>query len=67
MRLAAQIVSLIALAASIVPSILYFTDRMSLDRMKLVMLIATVVWFIATPLWMGRKPATRPEKEPTEA
>jgi hypothetical protein len=58
MRLIAQIVSYMSLAAVLLPAFLYFFDAMSLERVKLAMLIATIVWFIATPLWMGRaKPA----------
>lgn len=48
-----QIVSLVALIAAILPSCLYLGGRMELDQVKTAMLAATVVWFIATPLWMG--------------
>ena len=57
MRLIVQIISLIALAATIFPSILYFLGAIELDLSKWIMLLATIVWFIATPLWMGRKPS----------
>jgi hypothetical protein len=59
MRLVAQIVSWVALAATILPSFIYFFDGISLETVKAVMLIATVVWFIATPMWMGRVPAQK--------
>jgi hypothetical protein len=49
---AAQLVSLVALVATIAPPLLFFTDHMSLDAMKTWMLVATVAWFAATPLWM---------------
>ncbi len=51
----AQIVSLLALAATIVPCLLYFFGAIGLDAVKLTALIGTIVWFIATPFWMGRK------------
>jgi hypothetical protein len=55
MRLACQIVSWIALAATIVPSLLYLGQRMDLNQATTVLNIATVAWFVATPLWMGRE------------
>jgi hypothetical protein len=55
MRYFLQALSWLALALSIVPAILYFARLMPLDRMKLVLLIAMIVWFVATPFWMGRK------------
>ena len=54
-RIALQIISWIALAGTILPSILFLADRMSLDASKSWLLGATVAWFIATPLWMGRE------------
>ena len=55
MRLAAQIASWVALAGTIVPALLFFSDRLDLDHVKTWMLAATVLWFVATPLWMERK------------
>ena len=37
------------------PSVMFLAGRMELDRVKLVMLVATVVWFVATPLWMWER------------
>jgi hypothetical protein len=53
-RATAILVSLLALAGTMLPSILFFNGAMDLDRMKLWMLASTTVWFIATPVWMGR-------------
>ena len=53
-RAGAILVSMLALAGTMLPSILFFIGAMDLDRMKLWMLVATAVWFIATPVWMGR-------------
>ena len=38
------------------PSILYLMAVIDLNMCKWLMLMATVVWFVATPLWMGREP-----------
>jgi len=57
LRLIAQLVSWIALAAVIVPSLLYLAGSIDLPTTKWIMLIATVAWFIATPSWMGVKRA----------
>lgn len=54
MRILLQIISYAALAATIVPSILFLADRISLDQTKWIMLAATIVWFAVTPFWMGR-------------
>lgn len=49
-----QLASLIALIGTVLPSILFLTGTMELGPMKSVMLAATVLWFVVTPLWMGR-------------
>lgn len=54
-RAAAIVVSLLALVGTMVPSILFFSGRMGLDRMKLWMLVATVVWFVTATRWMGQR------------
>jgi hypothetical protein len=54
-RAAAFFVSLLALAGTIVPAVLFFRSELPLDRMKLWMLVATAVWFFAAPLWMERE------------
>jgi di/tricarboxylate transporter len=54
MRLVWQILSWTALAATIVPSVLYLAGQIGLDDARLAMLVATIVWFATAPLWMGR-------------
>ncbi len=54
MMTVARVVSWLALAGTIVPPILFFRDQVTLDQTKLWMLVATVVWFAATPVWMDR-------------
>ena len=54
MRASTRLVSWLALAGTILPPVLFFVDRMNLDQAKLWMLVATVAWFAATPVWMDR-------------
>lgn len=54
MRHVLQIISLAALLATIVAPILFFAMYLTLDQTKATMLAATIVWFAATPFWMGR-------------
>jgi len=54
MKRAAQLVSLAALVGTILPPVLFFAGRMDIEMMKWMMLVATVAWFAATPLWMKR-------------
>jgi hypothetical protein len=51
----AKTVSFVALAATIVPSLFYFSGTFDLDAVKAIGLAGTVIWFAATPLWMGRQ------------
>lgn len=55
---AAKIVSFIALVALLLPSILYCFGVASLPATQVIALVATVVWFCASPLWMGRDTAS---------
>ena len=54
MKRAAQVVSLAALVGTILPPVLFFAGRMDIETMKGAMLVATVAWFAATPLWMRK-------------
>jgi hypothetical protein len=58
MRPILQIVSLVALVALILPSIAFLAGRMELDKVKWVMLIATIVWFAAAAPWMWKDNGT---------
>ncbi len=55
MRLVLQIISWIALAMTVLPSVVYFSGNMELDRVKWLLILASVVWFVVTPFWMGKK------------
>ena len=56
-----QLISWLALAGTIVPSVLFLAGSMELDPTQWLMLLATIVWFVATPLWMGREEGERAE------
>ncbi len=53
MRKALQLVSWLALAGIVVPPILYFTGGLTHEAVKTVTLVATILWFAATPFWMN--------------
>jgi branched-subunit amino acid transport protein len=55
MRRTLQLVSAAALAATLVPSVLFFRGAIPLESAQLWMLAGTVAWFAATPAWMGRR------------
>lgn len=48
-------ISYIALFITVIPSILFLKGSMDLDRVKFIMLAATVLWFVVTPFWMGKE------------
>ena len=41
--------------ATLLPAVLFFADAMALPAARLWMLVAALVWFVATPLWMEHK------------
>ena len=55
MKRIAQLISCLALAATFLPAVLFFAGKLELPAVKLWMLIAALVWFVATPLWMEHK------------
>lgn len=59
MRKLLQLISLVALVLTVLPSALYLAAKIDLDQTKWSMLVATIVWFVATPLWMGQKDRAR--------
>lgn len=54
MRPILQIVSLLALIALTLPSIIFLEGRMELDTVKSLMMVATVVWFVVATPWMWK-------------
>jgi hypothetical protein len=54
MRSILQIISLLALIALTLPSVLFLAGRLQLDMVKWLMLLATIVWFVTASLWMWK-------------
>ena len=50
----AKITSLIALLATIVPCVLFYLGNLEINNMKWATLAATIIWFVATPIWIGQ-------------
>lgn len=49
-----QLLSWAALAVTLALPVMYLAGGVPLDVVKTWLLAATVVWFAATPMWMGR-------------
>lgn len=54
MRTVAQIFSWIALAGTLAPALAYLTGSLTLEAVKVWMLVSTLVWFGTVPFWMDR-------------
>ncbi len=54
MRSILQIISVLALIALTLPSVLFLAGRLELNMVKWVMLLATIVWFVTASLWMWK-------------
>ncbi len=52
MRSILQIISLLALIALILPSVIFLAGQLELNMVKWIMLLATIVWFVAATPWM---------------
>ncbi len=55
MKRIAQSLSALALAGTLIPPCLFFADQLALNTMQQWLLGATVLWFVATPVWMEHK------------
>ncbi len=55
MRKLLQLISCLMLILTLVFPMLYLFDVMDVSTMKAAVLAVTVVWFLATPLWMRRE------------
>ena len=53
MKKIAETISYLALALIVVAPSLFYAEKISLEAGKQLLLLATVVWFASTPLWMG--------------
>ena len=54
MRSILQIISLLALIALTLPSVIFLAGRLELNVVKWIMLLATIVWFVAATGWMWK-------------
>lgn len=54
MRPILQVVSLLALITLTLPSIIFLAGRLELNTVKWLMLLATIVWFVAATPWMWK-------------
>ena len=55
MKMISQILSWISLVVLMAPSILFLVGKISsLDQVKWIMFLATIVWFVSAPLWMWK-------------
>jgi len=52
MRLIAKMVALTSLLLLTLPSVFYLAGKMGLDRVKWIMILATILWFVAASYWM---------------
>lgn len=50
-----EIVSYLALLLIVVAPLLFYADKIDLAQNKMLMTIATVVWFASAICWMGRE------------
>ena len=48
----AKVLGLAALVGTILPPAMFMLQVLPLDIMKGIMLVATIVWFVAAPFWM---------------
>lgn len=55
MRIILQIISLVGLLMTIVPSILLFSGKISHIQQNWYMAIGTFIWFLSAIFWLGKK------------
>ncbi len=55
MKTLLKILSYLALAGTIVPSIMVFMEKMDIDTNKNIMTVSMVIWFITAPFWVNKK------------
>jgi len=51
-----QTISWLSLAAVVVPALLFLYGSIGLTTVQSTLLVATIAWFITTPMWMGKEP-----------
>jgi hypothetical protein len=58
-----KIISYLALAGTIIPSLLVFAGDMSLQTNKNIMTVSMVIWFVTVPFWINEKLDTSNKEE----
>lgn len=53
-----RFISMIALVLILLPCLLYCFGMVQLPTTQAIVLAGTIVWFCATPFWMGRSTAS---------
>ena len=61
-RCMAKYIALVSLVLLIVPSVMFLADRMELQTVKTIMLIATIIWLISATVWMWNN-NTQPQED----
>jgi hypothetical protein len=55
MKKIAETISYLSLVLLVAAPVLFYAGKIDLDRSKLLMTIATVVWFASALCWIGRE------------
>lgn len=50
-----KFVSYLALAGTIIPSLLVFAGNMSIQTNKSIMAVSMIVWFVTVPFWINKQ------------
>ncbi len=56
-KILARIIGYCSLLVMILMAVLYLTDTVTLERVKLIMLITTVIWFVCAGFWTWQEEA----------
>jgi len=48
-----MVASCVGLGLTLIPSFLVFAGRITLESNKMLMLLGTIVWFVAASQWLG--------------
>jgi hypothetical protein len=54
MKKVAELISYLSLGLLVGGPALFYLEKISLEQSKLLMLVATIVWFVTAIFWMGR-------------
>lgn len=55
MKKTAEIISYLSLALVVAAPVLFYAQKIDLERNKLLLTVATVIWFASALCWMGRE------------